>query len=66
LARSSRACINFFSLRPVINTRTPSSRNWRAVSKPMPLEPPVTIARRPLIPRSMGFLPLGLTLWTAA
>jgi hypothetical protein len=46
------------SLRPVISTRTPSSSNCRAVSKPMPLEPPVTMARRPLIPRSILPLPL--------
>ncbi len=58
LANSSRACSSFFWLRPVISTRTPSSRNWRAVSKPMPLLPPVTIARRPLIPRSIVYSPV--------
>src|SRR5215470_14664397 len=45
--------LSFASLRPQIMTRTPSSRNRRAVSYPMPLPPPVTMARRFLMPRSM-------------
>lgn len=32
------------SLRPVIATVAPSAKNWRAVSRPMPLVPPVISA----------------------
>jgi len=42
LSPSSRpACSRACALRPVMATVAPSARNWRAVSSPMPLLPPV-------------------------
>jgi hypothetical protein len=37
-------------------TSTPSDASSRAIARPMPLLPPVTIATRPASPRSMGSL----------
>ena len=55
---SARASSSPFPSRALIATLTPSRRNCRALSFPMPRLPPVTIALRPFIPKSMTSLSL--------
>jgi hypothetical protein len=43
-------------LLPLVATRAPSARNWRAVSRPMPLVPPAIRARLPLSLSMVPFL----------
>ena len=50
---SSRACSSVASVRAQIVTRAPASSSFFAISRPMPRAPPVTMALRPWIPRSM-------------
>jgi hypothetical protein len=46
------AASSFFALRPGTATSTPSSASKRAIARPIPAEPPVTIAFLPLSCRS--------------